>query len=107
MEPLRQSQTRGHTEPDHQRTQIFAPVEIGVLSGVDQIEAGYPANDACAENQRWEPQRTRLRYPGPCWRDRKREPEKEMGQAGETFRQRVKEHDRERDGESKAVVRLI
>src|ERR1700759_995743 len=75
----------------------FFPIELKVLRRVDQIEAGYPADHPCSEDDRREFQPRALRYPCSGRRDSKSKSEKEVGRAREVFRDRIKENNRERD----------
>src|SRR2546421_8374949 len=75
--------------------QRFAPIKVGVLGGVDEVETCDPADHACSENQWRQVEPASFGYPRACRRNSERQAEKEMGRAREAFRDRVKENNGE------------
>src|SRR5947199_151157 len=76
MEKLRESQAGPDTEPNHQRVQSLLPIEVVILSGIDQIKATHPTNDSKGKDERRQFHPARLRDPGRDWCN----PERETGQ---------------------------
>src|SRR5438093_6195884 len=79
------------------RANTFLPIEVVILSGVNEIESRYPANHAGREHQRRNINPPGLRDPRADWSDRQRKSEKEMCRAGEPFRERVEKNHKQRD----------
>src|SRR2546423_15568231 len=75
--------------------QSFAPIKVGVLGGVDEVETCDPADHACSENQWRQVEPASFGYPRARRRNSERQAEKEMGRACEAFRDRVKENNGE------------
>src|SRR6266513_1879992 len=74
MEKLRDPQTGGETEPNDQRMQSFIPIEVVILSGIDQIKSTHPTNDSKGKDERRQFHPAGLRDPGRDRRKRERQP---------------------------------
>src|SRR5947207_15885576 len=97
MEKQRHPQTGGEAKPNDQRMQSFVPIEVVILSGIDQIKSSHPTNDSEAEDERRQfhlaPLRDRIRD------SRNPEPEtkKKVRCVGEVLRERGEKNDAKRD----------
>src|ERR1700730_4187137 len=97
MEKLRQPQTGGQAEPNHQRMQSFAPIEVVVLCGIDQIKSAHPSNDSNGKDEWWQFHPTCLRDPGRDRRYTERETEKKVRRVSEMFGEGIEKNDAKRD----------
>src|SRR5437764_13146864 len=75
--------------------QTFAPVEVDILSRVDQIETGDPTDHAGSENERRQIEPASFSDPRTRGSDPECEAEEKVGRPREAFCQRVKEYDSE------------
>jgi len=97
MEKLRESQAGGETESNHQRMQPFMPVEVVILSGIDQIKSTHPTNDSKGKDERRQFQPACLRDPGRDRRNPERETKKKVRRVSKMFGERVEKNDAKRD----------
>src|SRR5436190_23971723 len=97
MEQLREPQAGSEAEPNHQRVQFLLPIEIVVLSSVDQIKSTHPTNDSKGEDERRQFHPTSLRDPGRDRCNPQRETEKKVRRVSEMFGERIEKNDTKRD----------
>src|SRR5436190_17681542 len=97
MERLRDPQTGGETETNHQRMQPFIPIEVVILSGIDQIKSTHPTNDSKGKDERRQFQLACLRDPGRDRRDPEGEAKKKVRCVSKMFGERVEKNDAKRD----------
>src|SRR6266480_1527832 len=97
MERLRDPQTGGETEANHQRMQPFIPIEVVILSGIDQIKSTHPTNDSKGKDERRQFQLACLRAPGRDRRDPEGEAKKKVRCVSKMFGERVEKNDAKRD----------
>src|SRR5436309_333333 len=97
MEKLRDPQTGGEAKPNDQRMQSFMPIEVVILSGIDQIKSTHPTNDSEAEDERRQFHLAPLRDPSRDWRNPEGETKKKVRCVGEVFSERVEKNDAKRD----------
>src|SRR5437667_12731993 len=85
---------------------MFAPVEIVILRGVNQIESCHPANDSKPEDDGGNIDTSGLRDPCAQRRDCQRKSEKEVRRTGEPFSERIKKNHKQsnrREDERQAI----
>src|SRR5438445_11017146 len=97
MEKLRDPQTGGETESNHQRMQPFIPIEVVILSGIDQIKSSHPTNDSKGKDERRKFHPACLRDPGRDRRNPERETKKKVCCVSKMFGKRVDKNDAKRD----------
>src|SRR5205809_1576646 len=97
MERLRDPQTGGETEANHQRMQPFIPIEVVILSGIDQIKATHPTTDTKGKDERRQFQPSCLRDPSRDRRDPEGEAKKKVRCVSKMFGERVEKNDAKRD----------
>src|SRR5207244_954804 len=97
MEKLCESQADGDAEPNHQRVQSLIPIELVILSGIDQIKATHPTNHSKGKDERRQFHPARLRDPGRDRRNPERETEKKVRRVSKMFGERIEKNDAKRD----------
>src|SRR6266446_750407 len=97
MEKLRDPQSGGETEPNHQRMQSLMSIEVVILSGIDQIKSTHPTNDSKGKDERRQFHPACLRDPRRDRGNSKRETKKKVRCVGKMFSERVEKNDAERD----------
>src|SRR6202022_167388 len=97
VEQLREPKTARDSHSYDQRANSLAPVEFKILGRINQIEAGDPADDSDRQNKRRKIDISSLSDPRADRRDSEPQPKKKVGRSSETFGQRIKENDRERE----------
>src|SRR4029077_6337512 len=97
MEKLRDPQTGGETESNHQRMQPFIPIEVVILSGIDQIKSTHPTNDSKGKDQRRQFQPACLRDPRRDRRNPEGETKKKVRCVSKMFGERIEKNDAKRD----------
>jgi len=107
MEKLRDPQTGGETESNHQRMQPFIPIEVVILSGIDQIKSTHPTNDSKGKDERRQFQPACLRDPSRDRRAPEGETQKKVRCVSKMFGERIEKMMPSAIGESANVSRLI
>src|SRR5207302_3509537 len=97
METLRDPQPGGETESNHQRMQPFIPIEVVILSGIDQIKSTHPTNDSKGKDERRQFQPSCLRDPSRDRRNPEGETQKEVRCVSKMFGERIEKNDAKRD----------
>src|SRR4029079_4341834 len=97
MEKLRDAQTGGKTASNHQRMQPFIPIEVVILSGIDQIKSTDPTNDSKGKDERRQFQSACLRDPGRDLRNPEGETQKKVRCVSKMFGERIEKNDAKRD----------
>src|SRR5436190_14779086 len=97
MEKLREPQAGPYTEPNHQRVQSLLPIEVVILSGIDQIKATNPTNDSKGKDERRQFHLARLRDPGCDWCNPEGETEKKVRRVSKMFGDGIEKNDAKRD----------
>src|SRR5882757_3569295 len=97
MEKLRDPQTGGETEPNDQRMQSFIPIEVVILSGIEQIKSTHPTNDSKGKDERRQFQPAGLRDPSRDRRNPEGETQKKVRCVSKMFGERVEKNDAKRD----------
>src|SRR6059058_315349 len=97
MERLGDPQTGGETEANHQRMQPFIPIEVVILSGIDQIKSTHPTNDSKGKDERRQFQPSCLRDPSRDRRNPEGETQKEVRCVSKMFGERIEKNDAKRD----------
>src|SRR5438874_10957388 len=107
MEKLRDPQTGGETEPNDQRMQSFIPIEVVILSGIDQIKSTHPTHDSKGKDERRQFHPACLRDPGRDRRNPEGETKKKVRCVSKMFGERIEKMMPSAIGESANVSRLI
>src|SRR5439155_4799422 len=97
MEKLREPQAGSEAKPNHQRVQSLLPIEVVVLSGVDQIKATHPTNNSKGEDERRQFYPSSLRDPGRDRRNPERETEKKVRRVSKAFCDGIEKSDAKGD----------
>src|SRR4029079_10463694 len=97
MEKLRDRQTGGETESNHQRMQPFIPIDVVILSGIDQIKSTHPTNDSKGKDERRQFQPACLRDPSCDRCNPEGETKKKVRRVSKTFGKRIEKNDAKRD----------
>src|SRR6266567_1176309 len=97
MEKLRESQAGPYTEPNHQRVQSLLPIEVVILSGIDQIKSTHPTNDSKGKDERRQFQPACLRDPSRNRRNPEGETQKKVRCVSKMFGERIEKNDAKRD----------
>ena len=87
----------GNAEPHRNRSQSVRAVEIQILAGVEHVEAADPGANRQREQPRLPPAASAHSEPAADRRDSHREAQKQLRVGGVALRQRIPEHDRQRD----------
>src|SRR5438105_14930174 len=77
--------------------QTFSPIEVVILSGIDQIKSTHPTNDSKGKDERRQFQPSCLRDPSRDRRNPEGETQKEVRCVGRTFGERIEKNDAKRD----------
>src|SRR6266436_4671335 len=93
MEKLRDSQTGGETESNHQRMQSFMPIEVVILSGINQIKSTHPTNDSKGKDKRRQFQPAGLRDPSRDRCNPEGETKKKVCRVSKVFGERIEKND--------------
>src|SRR5213592_619724 len=93
MEKLRDPQTGGETESNHQRMQPFIPIEVVILSGINQIKSTHPTNDSKVKDERRQFQPAGLRDPSRDRRNPEGETKKKVRCVSKVFGERIEKND--------------
>src|SRR5437764_13031910 len=77
--------------------QPFIPIEVVILSGIDQIKSTYPTNDSKGKDERRQFQPACLRDPSRNRRNPEGETQKKVRCVSKMFGERIENNDAKRD----------
>ena len=97
MQEPRNQQRAGYAQPSRQAEQAGFGIELVILAGVDDIEAGRPEGDGGGKPKNADIERSAHGDPGGGGRDPQGESQNQVRKGGEALGKRISEDDAQRD----------